>query len=200
MPKKLRTFQRPLGERRYKKLFVISVEGSKTEPQYFALFNQPQSIILVKCLRRPLTECSPIQVLKRLEGYLRKESLRKTDEAWIVVDKDDWMEDQLRELLKWADKSESHGFALSNPNFEYWLLLHFEDGKGVANLQECLTRLKRHLPNYKKDIDSSKITLELIVKAISRARQRDTNRFNDLPQIWSTDVYKLVERIIDHTA
>ena len=99
MPKKLRTFQRPLGERRYKKLFVISVEGSKTEPQYFAIFNQPQSIILVKCLKRPSTESSPIQVLKRMEGYLRKESLRKTDEAWIVVDKDDWMEDQLRELL-----------------------------------------------------------------------------------------------------
>jgi len=90
MPKKLRTFQRPLGERRYKKLFVISVEGSKTEPQYFAIFNQPQSII------------------------------------------------------------------------------------------------------------SKKITLELIAKAISRAKQRDTNRSNDLPQIWSTTVYKLIERIIDH--
>jgi hypothetical protein len=198
MPKKLRTFQRPLGERRYKKLFVISVEGSKTEPQYFAIFNQPQSIILVKCLKRPSTESSPIQVLKRMEGYLRKESLRKTDEAWIVVDKDDWMEDQLRELLQWAKKNENHGFALSNPNFEYWLLLHFEDGKGVANSQECLTRLKRHLPNYKKDIDSKKITLEFIAKAISRARQRDANRSNDLPQMWSTSVYKLVEKIINH--
>ena len=48
MPKKPRTFQRPLGERRYKKLFVVSVEGSKTEPQYFAIFNQPQSIVLVE--------------------------------------------------------------------------------------------------------------------------------------------------------
>jgi hypothetical protein len=198
MPKKLRTFQRPLGERRYKKLFVISVEGSKTEPQYFAIFNQPQSIILVKCLKRPSTESSPIQVLKRMEGYLRKESLRKTDEAWIVVDKDDWMEGQLRELLQWAKKSENHGFALSNPNFEYWLLLHFEDGKGIANSQECLTRLKRHLPNYKKDIDAKKITLELIAKAITRAKQRDANRSNDLPQMWSTSVYKLVEKIINH--
>ena len=53
MSKKLR-FQRPLGERRYKKRFVVSVEGSKTEPQYFAIFNQPQSIVLVKCLKRPL--------------------------------------------------------------------------------------------------------------------------------------------------
>lgn len=198
MPKKVRTFQRLLGERRYKKLFVVSVEGSKTEPQYFAIFNQPQSIVLVKCLKRKSTDSSPTQVLMRMEGYLRKESLRKTDEAWIVVDKDDWAEAQLRELLKWAKKSENHGFALSNPNFEYWLLLHFEDGKGIANSHECLTRLKRHLPNYKKDIDGKKITVELIAKAISRAKQRDANRPNELPQIGRTSVYKLVEKILSH--
>ena len=198
MSKKQRTFQRPLGERRYKKLFVVSVEGSKTEPQYFAIFNQPQSIVLVKCLKKPSTESSPIQVLKKMQGYLRKESLRKTDEAWIVVDKDDWTEDQLRKLLQWAEKSENHGFALSNPNFEYWLLLHFEDGKGIANSQECLARLKRYLPNYKKEIDGKQITLELIAKAISRAKQRDATRANDLPYMWSTTVYKLIERIMDH--
>jgi hypothetical protein len=198
MPKIPRTFQRPLGERRYKKLFVVSVEGSKTEPQYFAIFNQPQSIVLVKCLKRLSTESSPIQVLKKMESYLRKESLRKTDEAWIVVDKDDWTEDQLRDLLKWAKTSESHGFALSNPCFEYWLLLHFEDGKGIASSQECQTRLKRHLPNYKKDIDRRKITPELITKAIFRAKQRDSKHTEDLPQVGSTSVYKLVERIINH--
>ncbi len=76
MPKKLR-FQRPLGERRYKKLFVVSVEGSKTEPQYFAIFNQPQSIVLVKCLRRPSTESSPIQVLKRMPGLLEERVFKK---------------------------------------------------------------------------------------------------------------------------
>ena len=40
MSRKIRTFQRPLGERKYKKLFVISVEGSKTEPLYFAILNK----------------------------------------------------------------------------------------------------------------------------------------------------------------
>jgi hypothetical protein len=197
MPKKLPSFQRPLGTLRYKKLFVISVEGSKTEPQYFAIFNQPHSIVLVKCLRRPSTKSSPMQVLKKMERYLRSESLKETDEAWIVVDKDDWAEDHLRELLQWAKKSDNYGFALSNPNFEYWLLLHFEDGKGISNTQECLTHLKRYLPNYRKDIDCKKITLELVAKAIARAKQRDINRPNDLPPLWSTSVYKLVERILD---
>ena len=40
-----------------------------------------------------------------MENYLQKESLKKTDEAWIVVDKDDWTEQQLRELLQWEEKN-----------------------------------------------------------------------------------------------
>ncbi len=198
MPKKLRTFHRPLGERRYKKLFVVSVEGSKTEPQYFAILNHPHSIVQVKCLKRQSSKSSPIQVLKAMQDFLQKESLKKTDEAWIVVDKDEWTDDQFKELFLWAKTRNNHGFALSNPNFEYWLLLHFEDGKGIVSPQECLARLKRHLPNYKKDIDSKKFTPELIAKAISRAKQRDTHRPDEFPQIWSTTVYKLIERIIDH--
>jgi len=133
-----------------------------------------------------------------MEGYLRKESLRKTDEAWIVVDKDDWTDDQLRELLQWSKKSDNYGFALSNPNFEFWLLLHFEDGKGIANSRECLVRLKKYLCNYKKDIDGKKITPGHIDRAITRAKQRDVYESNDLPQNWSTSVYKLVERIRSH--
>ena len=194
----MRVFQRPLGERRYKKLFVVSVEGSKTEPQYFAMFNELQSIVLVKCLKRKATESSPLQVLKGMESYLRKESLRKTDEAWIVVDKDDWTLEQLRKLLQWAKKSIKYGLALSNPNFEYWLLLHFEDGKKLATSQECLVRLKKHLSNYKKEIDAKKITLKHINRAIARAKQKDGSRPNDVPHIWSTNVYRLIERILNH--
>lgn len=134
-----------------------------------------------------------------MKSYLKKESLRNTDEAWIVVDKDDWTADQLGELLQWAEKRKNYGFALSNPNFEYWLLLHFEDGKGMTNSQECVTRLRKYLPNYRKDIDSRKITLEQIAKAVVRTKQRDMHCSNDLQPIWSTSIYKLVEKIINPT-
>ena len=195
MTRSARTFQRPLGMRRYKKLFVISVEGSKTEPQYFAIFNQSESILLVKCLKRKSTESSPKHVLASMELYLRKESFKKTDEAWIVVDRDSWQEDQLKELLRWSKKKDNYGFALSNPKFEYWILLHFEDGKGISSIQECSARLKKYLPNYKKDIDGSKITLDHVRQAILRARKRSV-KVDDLSQTWSTGVYKLVEKII----
>ena len=37
MARNRRKLDRPLGERRFRKMFVIATEGSKTEPQYFYL-------------------------------------------------------------------------------------------------------------------------------------------------------------------
>lgn len=118
MPPKRRRFQRPLGERRYRKLFVIAVEGVKTEPQYFAIFNDQQSVIRVNCLKGS-HDSSPPQVLKRMEDHLRQEELRSSDEAWLVVDKDQWTDEQLDQLHAWAQARDNYGFALSNPKFEY---------------------------------------------------------------------------------
>ena len=69
----------------------------------------------------------------------------------------------------WCNLKNNRGFALSNPNFEYWLLLHFENGDDVATVDECLRRLKIYLPNYDKDIlDESKI-LPRVGSAITHA-------------------------------
>jgi hypothetical protein len=62
MSKKRRQFKRPLGKKSYRKLFVIAVEGAKTEPQYFAMFNNQQSIIRIHCLKG--AHSSPLYVLK----------------------------------------------------------------------------------------------------------------------------------------
>jgi len=196
MPPMRRTFRRPLGERRYRKLFVIAAEGEKTEPRYFAVFNGQRSVIQVKCLKSR-HESSPRHVLKRMEEYLRQEGLRASDEAWLVVDKDHWTDEQLTLLHAWAQKCDNYGLALSNPKFEYWLLLHFEDGTGIQSIQNCIDRLKRHLPDYNKDFDARKITRQGVDDAIWRARQRDNPPCADWPRaIGGTTVYRLVENIL----
>lgn len=83
MVSKRKRFSRPLGERPYKKLFVIAVEGKKTEVQYFDMFNRlddSQSFIHVECLNSN-HKSSPLQVLKRMLEYIKEKSLRKSDEA-----------------------------------------------------------------------------------------------------------------------
>jgi len=200
MSVKRRKLQRPLGERRYRKLFVISVEGVKTEPQYFEIFNKnDQNIIKVNCLKSN-HQSSPLQVLKRMETYLKTEELKQTDEAWLVIDMDQWSAEQIGQLFAWSKRKENYGLALSNPMFEFWLLLHFEDGNKIGNANECLERLKRYLPGYKKGIDFRKFTHETIHSAIRRAKQRDNPKCIDWPKtIGGTTVYRLVEKLFPST-
>ena len=198
MPSRRRRFRRPPGKRRYRKLFLIATEGVKTEPQYFAIFNDRDSVVHVKCLRSK--HHSPTQVLKRMEDHLRRENLLASDEAWLVVDKDQWRDEELEQLHTWSQSADNYGFALSNPRFEYWLLLHFEDGTQIGSSRECTTRLKRYVPDYDKNIDVRKIKPDMIKDAIRRAKLRDNPPCADWPRKFgSTTVYKLVENILNTT-
>jgi len=64
----------------------------------------------------------------------------------------------LDQLHKWSTQKPNHGFALSNPKFEYWLLLHFEDGIGVTSSRECSERIRRWIAGYDKALDTRKIS------------------------------------------
>ena len=195
MSPKRRKLRRPLGERRYRKLFVVATEGVKTEPQYFAILNDRYSIIRVVCLNS--NPSAPFYVLKRMKDRLKQEPLKSVDEAWLVVDKDQWNDEQLAQLHAWSQNASNYEFALSNPKFEYWLLLHFEDGTNIGSPSECSARLKNHLPNYDKGLDHRKITTAMIEDAIRRAKVRDNPPCADWPRTFgSTTVYKLVENIL----
>jgi len=196
MSNRRRKFQRPPGERRYRKIFVLALEGVKTERQYFAIFNDQHSTVYVNCLKGG-HDSSPPQVLDRLRNYLDQKDLMSSDEAWLVVDKDQWTNEQLNQLNNWAQEKENFGLAVSNPKFEYWLLLHFEDGNGIASPQDCSNRLKKHIPGYDKGLKSQKIKRNRIDQAVRRARRRDNPPCADWPRaMGGTTVYRLVENIL----
>lgn len=194
-----RQHQRLEGNRPYRKLFVIATEGKITEKCYFMLLNNQTSTIKLKCLHNN-HKSSPPQVLKKMTDYLKKSALRKSDEAWLVVDNDSWTQEQLMQLHAWSKKSENFNFALSNPKFEYWLLLHFEDGNGLTSSDDCSNRLEKYLPNYTKNhrsINTRTFNTTSIETAIARAKKRDTPPCVDWPQtIGGTTLYKLIEKLL----
>lgn len=196
MTSRRREFKRELGERRYRKIYILAVEGVKTEPCYFALFNNSNALIRVNCLKSG-TNSAPLQVLARMTRYLKSQQIKDTDEAWLVIDKDHWGDEEINQLYNWSLQADNYGFALSNPKFEYWLLLHFEDGNSVNSSAACTQRLKKHLPNYDKGIDVSKISPQMINAAIHRAKQRDKNSQYAWPHNTGTNLYKLVESMIN---
>ncbi|MHB1512245.1 MAG: RloB family protein [Acidiferrobacter sp.] len=142
---------------------------------------------------------APRAVLSRMKAYLKSQSLRASDQAWLVVDKDQWTEDQLTEPHAWSKGSDNFGFALSNPSFEYWLLLHFEDGEGLASARECSDRLRRHCPRFDKGVVDLALTVSdaRIRAAIRRAKRRDTPPCGDWPRaLGGTTVYRLVDQMV----
>jgi hypothetical protein len=190
-----RKFERKTGERRYRKLFLVAAEGCKTEPIYFRLLDTQHATVHVSCIKGG-HDSAPAKVLKRMKDRLASEGLRAGDEAWLVVDKDQWSEEQLATLWEWSRTNECYGFALSNPMFEYWLLLHFEDGTGVSSSRQCSEKLARYMPNYDKGFDTRTFSIEMIREAILRAENRDRPPCDDWPRGAGTTVYKLVQRIL----
>jgi hypothetical protein len=160
------------------------------------MFNSRDAVIHVNCLKGK-HDSSPPQVLKRMRNYLKDADLKPTDEAWLVVDKDQWMDEQLAQLHRWAQTAENYGFALNNPKFEYWLLLHFEDGSGVSSSRACTERLRTYLPNFEKgNVEVEKLRPR-IPEAIRRAKQKDTPPCTDWPRTTGTTVYRLVQKLLN---
>ncbi|EFK05692.1 conserved hypothetical protein [delta proteobacterium NaphS2] len=132
--------------------------------------------------------------MKRAEGFVREKGLRKNDEVWLVIDRDLWTEEQLAKVFLGC-KSAGYNLAVSNPKFEYWLLLHFEDGRGVSCSRDCTERLLRFLPNFEKaHLEIQKLQTG-IDDAIRRAEEKDMPPCEDWPRRNGSTAYRLVKKL-----
>ncbi|MDR0415857.1 MAG: RloB family protein [Propionibacteriaceae bacterium] len=179
-------------------MFFVATEGRKTEPQYFAMLNSQSATVWVHCLTPKAS--APASVRRTMDRHLAEQGIRPGDEAWLVVDKDRWPEAEIDSLCQWAS-AQHRGLAVSNPKFEYWLLLHFEDGAGAATPAEITRRLRLHLPEYDKGVNQAAFPVGSVAEAVTRARRRDSPPCRGWPrQPGQTTVYRLVERILEAEA
>lgn len=189
-------FNREERTRDYKKLFLIAVEGEKTERQYFDFFGKKDSAVTIRFTNHK-NKSSPEHLLKAIKKGISGNKFKHEYEAWCVCDKDKWSDKQLNALATWARSKKNYGFALSNPKFEFWLLLHFEDGSKVRTAADCDSRLETYLPGYDKGIDERNFPINSIRAAVERAKRLDKPRCTSWPKnIRRTTVYRLVEKIL----
>ena len=196
---KRRKYARGKDSRTYKPRFVIVAEGRVTERQYFNCFNRFRDLserVVVDCKREKDSTSSPGGVLKTMQRHLKDDGFGASDHAWLVVDKDKWKDTQINELYQWSTDQKNFGLALSNPKFEYWLLLHFEEVKGTLSSSQCCRRLARHIPDYNKRVPCHKISLSCIQQAVDRAKKRDISPSSKWPQDTGSTVYRLVSLIL----
>jgi hypothetical protein len=177
------------------KTALIVCEDAKTEPHYF--------IGLKACLR--ITGASvvvvgagaaPITVVQK--AVTRKHDF---DYVWCVFDVEEHGKNaSLARALNMAKDNEIP-VALSNPTFEYWLLLHFEKtGRSFSNGKEVNKFLRKHIPRYEKGFVCDAGLLEKHPTAIKHAREIERAQWHGQDRLQrnpSTDVYKVAELLLE---
>ncbi|MBP1466457.1 RloB domain-containing protein [Candidatus Chloroploca sp. M-50] len=118
------------------------------------------------------------------------------EQTWCVFDREGQYEAMsFRGAVQLAER-EQIKLAISNPCFEYWYLLHFQDtGMPFHHGQEVKQALRRYIHDYQEASDCFKQLEPLTLAAIERARQRyerhPEREWDNFPNP-STTVYELV--------
>ena len=188
MNKKFRfRFKKTGTIKRLNKLVVVVTEGEKTEPNYFRDLKELDSVtpncntIIHKCKKGG----SAKELIKKMENVITRDELEPDDQVWIVVDndeKDKNKKNEINQLLAWKEQDVVFNkLAVSNPNFEFWLLLHFDCDHTVRGGKDCENRLedqlKKELKNdnfeYNKWFPTKLVSDDNVWKAVDYAKKRD---------------------------
>ena len=201
-------YKKPKSRRKWKRLVIVVTEGEKTEPNYLKelrslnsdSWNRNRTVLIY-----PGKGGNVSELIEKMKSKTSGKKLRPGDEIWIVVDDDERESVTIKKLLDWQKEEPAYNnLAASNPLFEFWLLLHFDDGKAPTNKRDCVSRLesclKSELENkefqYKKEFPREFITLNRIKDAVKRAKEKDKTIIEIWPEIGSTRVYILVESLL----
>lgn len=214
------TFKRKSGFRDAR-LIVLACEGSKTEPRYFQALRAiyQKSAIQVEILDRKSvgiaeTNSAAKHVIEVLNRFKKKYKLTKEDELWLLLDRDEgnFSEAQLSETARLCTQKK-YNLAISNPTFELWLLLHFENIAEIEQKEQAIIlknekisshkkhiekRIEQHLNGYNKATFSTDFLMEKskIEAAIRHAKLFPLEEGNRWHNGLGTNVHLVVEKII----
>lgn len=176
---------------------------------------------------RMLSESRPKQLVEKIDWFKKEKndiyqfSKYPDDEFWIVTDVDQNWSDQIIDAQKgttykeeWNEvitecQEKGYNYAISNPFFEVWLLLHHDDPSekdksfGVSDehpyektdhFRKRLCNLEVPLKN-KKHINPSDYDCNKIKIAVHRAKELHIDKQDLCPKYFATTVYLLLEKI-----
>jgi hypothetical protein len=141
---------------------IIVCEGKVTEVIYFEgvriTRRIPTSRVVVhSAAGRPKQIVDEaVRLRKQNDALNRSQGLEVADTVWAVFDKDDH---PLIPEAKQKAKKNNIGLAFSNPNFELFLLSHFEQLNREENRDVVTRLLRKHIPDYKKSFDYEELEM-----------------------------------------
>lgn len=222
------------------KIIFLSFEGSVTEEEYFEyvseIFSEVKSKIQFVSVaedavhtapksRTPeqakmLSKVRPKQLVERIDQFkVEKNDIYQfaeypDDEFWIVTDVDQnweplWI-DEWNEAIAMCNEK-NYKYAISNPFFEIWLLLHHdsttEEDRAWAVSQEHAYEKTDHFKERlrtlgvplvdKKHINAWDYDAEKVKVAIERAIELHIDKTDLSPKYLASTVYMILQKIIE---
>lgn len=135
---------------------MVVCEGEKTEPFYFRALIREEALRLVEVViddrsgvPKTLVERS-IQLTRDAARDAKREGddFLRYDDVWCVFDVDS--HPNLPGAKQQARDNGVH-LAISNPCFELWLLLHFQDHTAFIDRKKLRRACCEKMPGYKKE-------------------------------------------------
>ncbi len=184
------------------KVILIVCEGKKTEKKYFQMLKECLNLISISIEILSSRHPTPSQVVKHAKQKAKE--LGECDEIYCVFDRDTHSDfnEALAKAKKMKLKNATLEAIVSDPCFEFWILLHFTKITPTLSTSqspcEALQKhktFKQHFPNYNKsNYDFDDIIANHLNTAIENANE--INKTN-LPtrQTPYTEVVRLVENL-----
>lgn len=184
------------GFKKTKRLYVISTEGAETEPIYFQEFRPSrESSFRLKILGNPTHKAHPLEVVKRLIEYERRERPGRNTEYWAIVDRNAWPELDLCAAYELANARPRFHIAMSNPCFELWLWLHLRPNRPFNDRHDCQRQLEREWFQFSKSRYPAADLMQEVLKACNRA-EAITNPRSGILRSQGTQVFVLVQALL----
>ncbi len=221
---KERNFAQPTYQQQIEeptRVIIISCEGANTEPEYFKAIKEKlkdniSSLIEIELVDKPSNASEPKDVLDNLQAHVDKYDFKqKHDSLWLVCDREKVIDRKtgkkgLLEIIPLCQK-EGYSIALTNPLFEFWLLLHLVDITGYDNKtlfdNEKVSSKKRYIEkelsrilNGKYSKKKNQFNRDIVsLDNIKRAIEQEELFENELTQIMDTlggNVSSLIKEIV----
>lgn len=143
----------------YEKVLIVC-EGEKTEPYYLRALRGYLKLAQAKIEIDSSSKSSPTSVVKHAKKLIKESSGDPYDHVFCVMDRDRHadFDKAMDEIKKYKNRETTLRSIVSNPCFEFWILLHFEyttkifGANGDSPCNELIKKnLKAHIGDYEKD-------------------------------------------------
>lgn len=149
-------FRRARSIRVIGRKIIIACEGKKTEYGYFQDIRKSMRLPTLQIFVVHPDATDPRSIVRAAMEERGRRKAEKSwmakDETWAVFDGDEHI---LNDPANWNDalqaaRDNDIRLAISNPSFELWYLLHYQEQRANLTRQEALRLLRRHIENYEK--------------------------------------------------